>query len=125
MEELQKLLQIGDRQISVENEFCKRFDDVYVNFINLPKGIGGAGGGAEAENNRISFWIHGFDKKDPDALPPFGKVKVEMANSALPRNYRLRGKTAAPSVIVKYLADFLNKIVQEVEPKYTHTEQTS
>jgi hypothetical protein len=29
--------------------------------------------------------------------------------------------TAPPSVIAKYLADFINKIVAEVPPNFTHT----
>ena len=97
------------------------YESVHVNFVNLPEGAGGGGGGAEAENNRMSFWIHGFYGAEPHASPPSGKVKIEHANSALPREYRLRGKSGKPEVIAKYLADFLNRVVAEVPPRWTHT----
>lgn len=100
------------------------YESVYVNFVNLPEGAGGGGGGAEAENNRMSFWIHGFYGAEPHASPPSGKVKIEHANSALPREYRLRGKSGKPEVIAKYLADFLNRVVVEVPPRWTHTSPT-
>ncbi len=120
---LQARLHIGDRQVRIRGEdFRGQHDAVYVNFINLPSGIGGAGGGAEAENNRMSFWINGFDKKDRAAPAPTGKVKVELANSALPRSYMLRAKSGSPDAIATYLADFLNKVAAEVPPKFTHTQ---
>lgn len=120
---LRSLLDIGDRQIRLENysRLGDTYADVYVNFINLPEGIGGAGGGAEAENNRTSFWIYGFDKSDPHASAPRGKVKVVLSNTTLPREHRLRAKTAPPEKIAQYLANFLNKVVREVEPRFTHT----
>jgi len=123
-DELLKRLEIGDRQAHVRAGVSwgpGKEGDVYINFINLPRGIGGAGGGAEAENNRASFWIRGFGRED--APSPSGKLKIEMANSALPRTYKLRAKTAAPGVIAKYIADFLVKIAREVPPKFTHTGQ--
>ncbi|KKK91675.1 hypothetical protein LCGC14_2710540, partial [marine sediment metagenome] len=99
------------------------YEAVYVNFVNLPEEIVArkAGGGAEALNNHISFWVLGFDGSDPHAPPPTGKVKVEMQTSALPKEYRLRAKTAPPGDIAQYLADFINKVVREVPPKYTHS----
>jgi len=102
-------------------------DDVYVNFINLPTSIG-AGGGAEAENNRASFWIRGFGADN--APPPTGKVKVEMANSSLyvgqgapSRETRvvMRAKSGPPAAIAKYLADWINKTIAEVPPNFTHS----
>jgi hypothetical protein len=122
IERLKSQLNLGDRQIGVRVQKSlglSKNDDVYVNYINLPKGIGGAGGGAEAENNRMSFWVWGFGVDG--APPPTGKVKLEMSNSALPRTYKLRGRTAAPAAIAKYLADFLNKVAAEVPPHFTHT----
>lgn len=122
--ELQKHLSLQGRQVRIRitpMTYGKKYDAVYVNFFNLPQGIGGAGGGAEAENNRMSFWVRGFDGDDPHAPPPTGKVKVEMSNSALPRQYRLRAKTGRPSQIARYLAEFLNMVVKEVEPLFTHT----
>ena len=121
---LHKYLDIGDRRIITRNLHTlggKRYDSVYINFYNLPEGLGGAGGGAEGENNRMSFWVEGFDKDDPHAPPPTGKVKVKLSNSALPRSYNLRAKTAEPEKIAKYVAEFLNKVVREVPPKFTHT----
>lgn len=129
------MLNIGDRRILVRNEhqlggkfvgdaFKPRVDDVYVNYVNLPKDAnGGSGGGAEAENNRMSFWVRGFDAFNPDKDGPTGKVKVEMANSALPRSYKLRAKTGSPASIAKYLADFINKVAAEVSPNFTHSKR--
>jgi len=118
--------ELDDRQLMVRAKHglggpSRAYESVYVNFINLPKGSGHGGGGAEAENNRMSFWIHGFHGSDPHAPPPRGVVKVEMSNSALPRAYKLRAKTGSPAVVAKYLATFLNKVVQEVPPKFTHS----
>lgn len=100
------------------------FESAYVNFVNLPEEVVASrqGGGAEAENNRMSFWVEGFNGSDPNAPPPTGKVKVSLQTSALPREYRLRAKTAPPGAIAQYLADFLNKVVREVPPKYTHSQ---
>jgi len=119
-------LRIGDRQIRIDNHsrLGSTYEDVYVNFINLPTSIARAGGGAEAENNRMSFWIRGFDKKDPAASAPTGKVKIELSNTTLPRAYMLRAKSGPPDVIAGYLADFLNKVVAEVPPHFTHTHST-
>jgi len=128
IEEVQRQLRIGDRQISFRNHSTlggSSYAEVYVNFINLPRSIGGAGGGAEAENNRSSFWVRGFDRSDPHAPPPRGKVKIEMANSTLPREIRLRGKTGTPQQVARYLADFLNRVVREVPPRLTHSSPDS
>jgi hypothetical protein len=119
-------LNLQGRQIFFDNvnKFAppkSRYTTVYVTFINLPKGVGGAGGGAEAENNKVVLTIEGFGGETPHNPPPTGKVKIEHRTSALPREYRLRGKTGTPAQVAKYLADFLNKVVKEVEPKYTHT----
>lgn len=129
---LASLLDVGDRQVRIQNEhslggkydpstgrYMPDVGSVYVNFVNLPTGIGRAGGGAEAENNRMSFWIRGFDRLDPHK--PATKVKVEMSNSALPRSFNMRAKTGTPVQVAKYLATFLNRIVREVPPNYTHT----
>lgn len=118
VELLNSQLKLDGRQVKIRAEDMSRDDSVYVNFINLPSGVGGAGGGAEAENNRMSFWVHGFPK---DGAASKGTVKVEMSNSALPREYKLRGKTGTPEQIAKYLSDFINKVVKEVEPSFTHT----
>jgi len=121
-------LNLQGRQIKFDNVSKLagvRYDTVFVNFINLPKGVGSAGGGAEAENNRMAFSIKGFGKETPHSPPPTGKVQVEHRLSAMPREYRLRGKTGTPAQVAKHLADFLNKVVKEVEPRYTHTKPIS
>lgn len=118
-------LDIKGRQVSFDNVSRlagTRYDTVFVHFYNLPKGVGRAGGGAEAENNRMMFKVEGFGKETPHSPPPTGKVKIEMMVSALPREYRLRGKTGTPAQVAKYLADFLNKVVKEVEPRFTHSQ---
>lgn len=125
---LKSLVNTQGRQLRVAIEHrlggpAHYYESVYVNFINLPTELGrGGGGGAEAENNRMSFWIHGFNGADQHAPPPKGVVKIEMSNSTLPREYKLRGKTAAPEAIAKYLATFLNKVIAEVPPRFTHTQ---
>jgi hypothetical protein len=118
----------ADRQTSIR--FQKSFagerggGSVYVNFINLPQGIGGAGGGAEAENNRASFWIHGF-QYDPSV--PVAKVKVDSNNNVFHRSWLgapavpFRAKSGSPTVVAKHLADYLARVVATVPPRFTHT----
>lgn len=127
---LESHLSVGDRQVTMHNKSLGTSDSVFINFINLPHGIGGAGGGAEAENNRALFEVHGFDKKDEHAPPPTGKVKVEMLKSALysgegapSRETRvvLRARTGTPEQIAKYLASWLNQVSKTVEPRFTHS----
>lgn len=124
IEMVKRHLSIEDRQIRFKNESNlggTRYDTVYVNFYNLPKGSGSGGGGAEAENNRMLFSIEGFGQSDPHEAPPSGKVKIEMKVSALPREYRMRAKSGPPEAVARYLADFLNKVVKDVPPKLTHS----
>lgn len=134
---LRSHLKLDGRHIMIRQESLGRLgalDAVYVNFVNLPTDVHASrqGGGAESENNRASYWIRGFGVDGAPA--PSGKVRVEEHNSVFrhrggndvygaPRgvSYQLRTKTAAPSVIAKYLADFINKIVVEVPPNFTHT----
>lgn len=110
---------VGDRQIRT-NIGGIAPSLVMVTFINLPKGIGAAGGGAEAINNRMVFSVSGFDAKDVNA-PARGNVKVEQSTSALPRSHRLRAKTGNPADVAAYLGAFLSKVAKEVPPNYTHT----
>jgi len=92
--------------------FTKYGTMTFINFFNFPSEVCGGGGGAELENNRMMFSVGGFGKD---------RVMVEMRVSALPRGYRLRKKTGTPPQIAKYLSDFINKVVREVEPNFTHT----
>lgn len=129
VEHLQSLLNIGDRQISFSNRnrFApahRAYEMLYINFINLPQGIGGAGGGAEAENNRTMLTVDGFGGESPNAPAPTGKVKVKLSMSTsmpLAERKKFRAKTGTPERIAEYTADFLNKIVQEIPPHFTHT----
>lgn len=124
-------LQVGDRQVSIRitpSWGPVKNEDVLIDFINLPAGVGSAGGGAEGENNRAMFMVRGFGPAG--AAPATGKVKVEQLKSNLysgsgapSRETRvtMRAKTAAPPAMAKYIADFLNKVVREVAPNFTHT----
>jgi hypothetical protein len=119
---LQGYMNLAGRYVSVRAEPSwgpRKDDEVYVNFVNLPAEVvfTRQGGGAEAENNRASYWIRGFGVAGAPA--PSGKVRVEESNSVFahrggpdaygaPRrdSLKLRSKSAAPSVIAKYLGDF-------------------
>jgi hypothetical protein len=60
-------LNLQGRQVHFENRSRlagDRYDTVFVNFYNLPTGRGG-GGGAEAENNRMSFCDRRFRQGNP------------------------------------------------------------
>lgn len=76
---------------------------LFVTFINLPAGIGGA----EAMNNRIQFTIR--------------NGKIEQLSSAFPRSYSLRAKTASPEKLAAYLGAFLEKLATEIAPRFTHS----
>jgi hypothetical protein len=88
-------------------------ESVYVNFVNLPEGLGGA----EAENNRASYWVRGFG---PASSPQSSKVKVEESTTVF-RNHHMRAKTGTPEAVLRTLADHLNKLAREVPPNFTHT----
>lgn len=120
--ELISSLQPADRQTRI------RFDpslagergggSVYVNFINLPPGIGGAGGGAEAENNRASFHVRGFAH---DPTIPVSKVKVEQSNNVFRRTVPFRARTGSPEVVARHISAYLANVVATVPPHFTHT----
>lgn len=116
-----RLVDLRGRQLFYKNESILsglRYDFVLLTFINLPES--GHGGGAEAENNKMGFSVDGFGKDTPHSPPPSGKVKLEHRTSAFPREYNLRGKTASPEVVAKYLASYLNDFISKVEPRFTH-----
>lgn len=131
MEYLQDLLEIGDRQVRMDNRGYSHHDtSVFVHYYNLPHGVGGAGGGAEGENNRLMLVVRGFGRAPDDATD---KVKVETSVSALKnphappgsgwreQRWTLRAKTGKPEAIAEYIAKFLNKTADEVPPNFTHT----
>lgn len=129
IERLKSELHIGDRQVrfSVGGKLGGASDSptLFINYINLPADVGSAGGGAEAENNRMMFSVSwGPRRQGPyasDKPIPEGQVRIEQSVSALPREYRLRAKTGRVVNIAIYLANFLNKVASEVPPKFTHT----
>lgn len=86
----------------------------FINFTNLPFGIGRAGGGAEAENNRMMLRVVDVQATD-------GKVRVEESVSVFPRESRMRAKTAPAEKIAAYIAAHINKLVEKYPPNYTHT----
>lgn len=111
IEELKKLLNVGDRLVLFSSKAIGS-DTVTINYFNLPKSVAGTGAGAEASNNRVLIMVSGFGRD---------KVKVENLVYDVDGGSKLRAKTATPAVIVKYVADFLNKIAKEVPPKFTHS----
>jgi hypothetical protein len=124
--ELEKLTKANGRQVKVRRNSLGQSDMMSINFVNLPPGVGSAGGGAEAENNRALFFVDGWDKKDENAPAPTGKVKVEMSISLYAGHgekqpKKFRAKTGTPAQVCKYLADYINYLAKEFEPRYTHT----
>lgn len=113
------LADLDDRYVSFGNKSLGTYDIVSVTLINLPLNARPEGGGAEAMNNRVLLFVNGFDRSNPDASTPSGKVEVKIGTSALPRDTRLRAKTAAPEVVAKYVADYFKKIAREVPPRFT------
>lgn len=122
IEYLESLVKLDGRTLKIDSS--RDTDQMFINFINLPKGEGGHGG-AEAENNRQMYHIQGFDRKDSDK--PVAKLKIELAVNHLGGygpdrgKSNLRGKTGAPAKIAEYLAAHINKMVKEFEPKRTHS----
>jgi len=97
-----------------------RQSSVFVNFINLPQARHEErrGGGAESENNRMMFMIHGFDE---DAASPVASVKITQSINSLGRDVKnLRAKTGDPDKIAMHLARYLNEVAEAVPPNYTH-----
>jgi hypothetical protein len=131
VENVKRQLQIGDRQIHFDNynQFSKTYDSVAIEYVNLPKGVGSAGGGAERLNNRLLIAVRGFGRQGPHEPAPKGKVSLETMTTSLHKGagfsradrVAVRGKTATPKQMARYVADSLNKIAREVPPRYTHT----
>jgi hypothetical protein len=92
---------------------------VHVNFINLPeeRHKQKRGGGAESENNRMMFSVHGFGE---DETVSVDKVKIEHPVCGIPHRPALRGKTASPEKVAEYLARYINDVAAQVPPDFTH-----
>ena len=84
----------------------------FINFYNLPIDL--VCDRAEKENNRLMFCLR--QKGD--------KFQLEHSVNNLSRQYQLRGKTASLEKLIQYLAHFLQKVIAEVPPNYTHTKMT-
>jgi len=116
----------GERTVLARFSSSKGFtnrpgqSNVFVNFINLPEDRHSErrGGGAESENNRMLFVIHGFDE---DASTPVASVKIIQSVNSLGRGVKdMRAKSGSPDKIAMYLAKYLNEIAEAVPPNLTH-----
>ena len=112
---VRKHLDVGNRQVIFRPQALGG-GGVNITYINLPEGVGGAGGGAEAMNNRFLLTV--------DPAGP-GKVKVETLVNSFDRKWRMRARTGTEEKVGKAIAMHLNKIAKEVPPKFTHTRQES
>jgi hypothetical protein len=92
---------------------------IAVNFINLPqeRHKERRGGGAESENNRMLFWISGFNEDPSD---PVDRIKIEQSVNSIRGSRNMRAKTASPDKIALYLAKYINEIAESVPPNLTH-----
>jgi hypothetical protein len=92
---------------------------IFVNFINLPeeRHRQRRGGGAESENNRMMFTIHGFGEEETMSVD---KVKIEHSVNGITSRPSLRGKTASPEKIAEYLARYINDVAAQYPPHFTH-----
>lgn len=101
---------------------------VIVDFINLPieRFRERRGGGAESENNRMTFFAEGFGRTESD---PATKVSIRQLKNGIYRHGfpsrenrapDLRKKTATPDKAATYLANYINNIAAEFEPNFTH-----
>jgi hypothetical protein len=93
-----------------------------VTFINLPyeRVRERRGGGAESENNRMLFMVHGFNS-GPSGDEGVDRVQVEqLVNNVFPRSENMRRKTASPDKIASYVAEYVNRAAAAHEPRLTH-----
>ena len=113
-EEFERHLKVGDRQVHTKIDRLGGKPSVAVTLINLPDPRG-AGGGAEAMNNRALFMTH-FDQN------PAEKIKVESLVSLFnSKTKKFRAKSGHPAQIAQYLADYINQLVKDNEPRFTHS----
>jgi hypothetical protein len=96
-----------------------RHSNISVNFINLPRERHQQrrGGGAESENNRMLFWISGFNEDPSD---PVDRIKIAQSVNSIRGAKGMRAKTASPDKIALYLANYINEIAETVPPNLTH-----
>ena len=96
-----------------------RESTIFINFINLPeeRHLQKRGGGAESENNRMMFSVHGFGEEES---APVDRVKLEHLVCGIPHRPSLRGKTGSPESVAAYLARYINDVAETVPPNFTH-----
>lgn len=117
-DDVRRQLDVGDRQVNfTTRSSLGPTDTVFINYYNLPEGVGGAGGGAEAQNNRLLLSVR--------VGPSKAKVETTVSTLQTPSRDRVtvRGRTGTPEAIAKYVAQSLNKISREVQPRFTHTQR--
>jgi hypothetical protein len=95
----------GKGRIFMQNRFAigDSLKDVYVNCFTTD-----SRDRVENENNRVSLWVKGFG--GPDGMGgeiPTQKVSVS-THTRSSKIEKLRGKTASPEQIVKYLVNYLS-----------------
>ena len=96
---------------------------IKVNFYNLPEYIfqKRRGGGAEAENNRMTFMITGFGETEHAMTD---KLTIEQLVNNIGgqtvRAPKMRKKTDEPIKISYYLSNYLHKVATEFRPNLTH-----
>lgn len=103
------------------NKFSGRHDQVIITFINLKEGQ--PMGGPDAMNLRYQITVEGFGK-GPHDPPPRGKVKANTMTSSILHSRsvdvgglkKMRGKTAKPEAVAKYVADYITKLAK-LDPK--------
>jgi len=94
---------------------------LFVNFYNLPipRSEQNRGGGAEAENNRMSFIISGFGEDIEDRVETV-RVENRINVFSLKGIKALRAKSGDPYKIAVYLADYINDVAAKIAPNFTH-----
>jgi len=127
-EELSPLVHAG-RTVNASFKSSRGFttrpneSSVAIQFYNLPRPRveQRRGGGAEAENNRMMFWVHGFNE---ESSTPAAKVKVEQSVNNIGQMGRwapkMRSRSGSPDKIAAYVADYVNQVAEQFEPNFTH-----
>jgi len=108
VEELQAMLDIGDRQIYFR--VSPGSHQAFVQFYNIPQGVAAAS--AEGENNRLMLTA-------VDAGTDRVKVELTVRGPSFGEAYKLRSKTASTKKAAEYVAEFLNRAAKKAP--YGHT----
>jgi hypothetical protein len=104
--ELERKLNVEDRQVFVEVDSRFGSTNVAVTLINLPKSYGSTG--AQAMNNRAVFMVD-FDQD------PATKVKAKALVNLFGAK-KVRAKSGHPSKVADYLAKTIGQLVKDNEP---------